>query len=353
MKVTPVNSSYYLTCDNAVLDLNNKTISNLNMTLIQAINDLEVLNGNINYLNNGTLMRDKSKFDVTYSFKNLILNGNINVDSVHYGPLASYIGNTSNEKQKAVVYAENITSYLNIDGTSEIGGLFGYCRNTYMNIKNSKVNSTITTVNNCGGFLLGSKPLSAGYETKDGKGLGEITNVKFNGVINVPKNKAAFCFGPNGDYNEISKGTTAVINNTISNENSLVSIPENMGEEIKINNFNKSITKYVIKYSFNVNYIDKPAGGYPRIITKEIKADSASDLISTGIFKYTIAAAKKEGNALVDGSDHIFTIGNDKTYYFDGEGTFVIDSSKKVTVSIYGYSGDRLVVTGSQTYIAK
>lgn len=317
---------------------------------------VKLYNGIFNLSNTASVLYDYASYDGEAYIDNIKLYGNVNVTG-WYGPLANIIGNCQNKTQTTKVSITNTHSYVNIKSTSYVGGLLGYCRNIYLDMNNCTVNGRIEAVNESGGFVPGSQYQVVGCDQTNNRGIGTITNCKFNGTLILPTNGTGYYFGVNITNDDDFRGTTGKICKTIDISNDIV-ISENFGDEIKINYTNTDYKKISVEFAFNVNSTKYGAGGYPRTMTSDIDCASKTlnDILSTGLYKYYIEdGTYGSGDKKSDTNENIFTRGENPTYYYDGNEEYIVSREKgTITVSIrifaYDLSGD-LIAVGSASYL--
>ena len=352
-----ISTNAYVSDHNVDFNLNGHTITKTSgNALFWAYDYMNVYNGSVVLIGDNSSVFGDNSSSCEIHASNLILSGTVNVTSYHYGALIKYLGNSSNnDNLTSKMYVENIISYVDIKANStSVGGLFGYCLNASLDLRNVAVYSSIETALTAGGIVMGDSQV-CGYSNVEAHQYMTVSNVKFYGNILVPEGKNAYYYGqtlPNksADSQDNYKGEGATIVKGINIDNQLIVAEDN---EFVIN-ADSQYTKYVVKYQFAVDYVDDRAGGYPRAITKEFEITS-SEQVRTGIYKYSLVEREKEeGDQLVsDEFNRIFTHdGLENTYCYDGQDSFKL-SSKKVSVFIYAYTGNNLKAIGSYSYIAE
>ena len=333
-------------------DLNNHTIYASSGSIFCYVSYINIHNGSFNLSNGANVLYDYASDDATLVVENISLVGNVSTSDQFYGPLGSYIGNAANKAQTTQVSINNVNSTVNIKSTHNVGGLLGYCRNIHLDMSNCTVSGRIEAAQNSGGFVAGEQYQTVGCDNTLNRGIGTISNCKFNGTLILPTNQTGYYCGPNFTNDAQYKGATGQIFNTIDISNDIV-IDSEFGSEIKVNYTSVDYKKIIIEFAFNVDSTVYNAGGYPRTISKEFNCSSLSvnDIIETGLYKFYIQdGTYSEGDVRTAENSPIFTRSGYQVYFFDGNGSYEV-SNGTVSIKIFAYnSSDELVAVGSACY---
>ena len=182
----------YVGMDKADIDLNGKTIKNLDLPLVMYKNYLNVHNGKIEFKDNGSIGIYYMYGNTELVAKDLICSGKMSGDKGIVGPCIS---------ASAKITLENIKSYVEIDCSSgnPAAGLVGSASASFnITLKNCKVYGDITTTNSSASGMI--------YGTNLDFSKISVDNCYYYGTITVADGGTAYFCAPGYENDALCNG---------------------------------------------------------------------------------------------------------------------------------------------------
>ena len=328
------------------INLNNHKITIGSKYLYGYAVNLELYNGTIDFdgVDRCSVVgygcyQDFSSYNM--NFHDLVLTGEVETSSSHYGPLVSYAFgiNSGNSSINASNIVNNMT-INNKNSTGYSGGLFGYVQGSAVSssVSNCTFNGKIVSAY-AGAFLNPCSAPKAGMTSSNnalnGQLLASIQAIPFGCNANLTGGSSAY----NALQDTVTIGESSVIT-TITAATDLITINEN--NEVVLNRVS-GVETYRVAVVFSVNSDDNGTGGYPRFITVDLPQFDGES-VNTGIFRYAIHQENSDLSAgktvVTKQSGTIIWIENDG-YHVYQEGYSL--SNNKARICAYGYAGGNII----------
>ncbi len=339
------------------IDLGGKAIVNVEKYLFQKVKSFKLYNGSINFncysgvagvVN--TIPDDGVK---NVEFDSIVLAGQLNVSSAHYGALVSYAFTSNaatieNDVTLNINKVSNNAKIINVANNAYTGGYVGYINGNAakLSITNCVMNGSVQS-KNAGGFVGGcSAPKGAVVVN---------TNNSLSGALIASANVQAFGLSNNygkegalaNDQAVELKATASLSKIDIST--TLIDANATMSSEIIVNHQNANVATYVVSVEYWVTK-EGGAGGYPRPLTVTLDAEELGS-INTGLFKcvFVQGDVKPTGDYAEINSAMIWKDGDiyrvyDEVYQLSNA------ANSKNSIIVTGYDASGIMIT-TQTVV--